>query len=112
DIPTHPVLRAAALRASLRSGEIDAALAILEAGVDPCSLALPDETDQRDALHIAATLNDSRPLRAMIAAGVDINHRCAGLTPLLLATRDSYYGRPEIVMALIANGADIHVRDE
>lgn len=112
DIPANPVLRAAALRSALRSGQVDDALAILEAGVDPCSLALPDEADQRDALHIAATLNDSRPLRAMIAAGVDVNHRCVGLTPLLLATRDSYYGRPEIVLALIANGADIHVRDE
>lgn len=111
-IPDNPVLRAASLRASLRGGDIDHALAVLEAGVDPCSLALPDETDQRDALGIAATLNDSRPLRAMIAAGIDVNHRCVGLTPLLLATRDSYYGRPEIVLALIANGADIQARDE
>lgn len=112
EIPGNPVLRAAALRSALRSGDIDHALAVLEAGVDPCSLALPDEADQRDALGIAATLNDSRPLRAMIAAGIDVNHRCVGLTPLLLAARDSYYGRPEIVLALIANGADIHVRDE
>lgn len=111
-IPGNPVLRAAALRASLRGGDIDYALAILDAGVDPCSLALPDETDQRDALGIAATLNDSRPLRAMIAAGIDVNHRSVGLTPLLLASRDSYYGRPEIVLALIANGADIDARDE
>lgn len=111
EVPANPLLRAAALREALREGHIDHALVILQAGTDPCALALPDESDQRNALAIAATLNDSRPLRAMIAAGVDVNYRCGGLTPLQLATRDSYYGRPEIVLALLANGADIHVRD-
>jgi ankyrin repeat protein len=104
-IPDNALLRAAALRTALREGDVDHALALIAAGVDPVAPALPDEGDQRDALVIAATLNDSRPLRALIGAGADVNHRCQELTPLLAATRDSYYGRAEIVLALIANGA-------
>jgi ankyrin repeat protein len=111
-IPTSALLRAAALRDALRSGAIDRSLAIIQAGVHATAPALPDEDDQRDALIIAATLNDSRPLRAMIAAGADVNHRSRGLTPLLAATRDSYYGREETVIALLANGADLSVCDD
>jgi ankyrin repeat protein len=104
-IPDNALLRSAALRTALREGDVDHALVLIDAGVDPVAPALPDEGDQRDALVIAATLNDSRPLRALIGAGADVNHRCQDLTPLLAATRDSYYGRAEIVLALIANGA-------
>lgn len=111
-IPDNALVRAAALRTALRDGHVDRALAIIGAGVDVTASAFPDEADQRDALTIAATLNDSRPLRAMIAGGADVNHRWQQLTPLLAACRDSYYGRAEIVLALIANGADAAVRDE
>lgn len=111
-IPDSALARAAALRAALRDGHVDRALAIIGAGVDVTAPAFPDEADQRDALTVAATLNDSRPLRAMIAGGADVNHRWQQLTPLLAACRDSYYGRAEIVLALIANGADAGVRDE
>jgi ankyrin repeat protein len=110
-IPANALLRATALRTALREGDIERSLAIIEAGTDPITPALPDESDQRDALTIAATLNDSRPLRALIAAGVDVNHRCHDLTPLLAATRDSYYGRTETVLVLLANGAALDVRD-
>lgn len=111
-IPQRPLLRDAALRTALREGRVERALVLLAAGASATAAALPDEVDQRDALTIAATLNDSRPLRAMIAAGASIEHRCQGLTPLLAACRDSYYGRAEIVLALIANGADLAVTDE
>src|SRR5690606_28725403 len=99
-IPANALLRSAALRAALRAGSVERALAILDAGVDPMAPALPDELDQRNALTIAATLNDSRPMRAMIAAGADVNHRSHGITPLLAAPRDSYYGRAETVLVL------------
>lgn len=110
-IPESALQRDVALREALHQGHVDQALRLLAAGVDVTAPAWPDEVDQRDALTIAATLHDSRPLRAMIAAGADINHASNGHTPLLAATRDSYYGRPEIVMSLLANGADLKVRD-
>lgn len=110
-VPDSALQRDVALRAALHEGRIDYALRLLAAGTDVTAPAWPDEVDQRNALTIAATLNDSRPLRAMIAAGADINHDSGGLTPLLAATRDSYYGRPEIVMSLLANGADLNLRD-
>src|SRR5690606_39717227 len=34
-----------------------------------------------------------------------------GLNPLLAATRDSWHGRPEAVMTLLANGADPRAAD-
>ncbi len=110
-IPGNALLRSAALRDALRAGAVERALTILAADADPTVPAMPDEADQRDALTIAATLNDSRPLRAMIAAGADVNHQCHGISPLLAATRDSYYGRAETVIALLANGADLRLAD-
>ncbi len=110
-IPESALQRDVALREALHLGNIDHALRLLAAGANVIAPAWPDEVDQRDALTVAATLNDSRPLRAMIAAGADINHASNGQTPLLAATRDSYYGRPEIVMSLLANGADLKARD-
>ena len=55
---------------------------------------------------LAAVLPDLRLLRALIARGVDLNASHAGMTPLLAATRDSWHGRPDAVMTLLANGAD------
>ena len=55
---------------------------------------------------LAAVLSDLRLLRALIAAGVDLNLVQGGLTPLLAAVRDSYHGRPDAVLMLLANGAD------
>jgi ankyrin repeat protein len=42
---------------------------------------------------------------------VDLNDVASGMTPLLAATRDSWHGRPEAVMTLLANGADPRVTD-
>ena len=60
---------------------------------------------------LASLLPDTRLLRALIARGVDLNRRHAGLTPLLAATRDSLRGRPDAVMTLLANGADPRAAD-
>jgi ankyrin repeat protein len=54
---------------------------------------------------------DLRLLRELIARGVDLNDVASGMTPLLAATRDSWHGRPEAVMTLLANGADPRVTD-
>src|SRR5690606_8452164 len=70
-----------------------------------------DERDQRPLAVLAAVLPDLRLLRALIAAGVDVNAAHGGLTPLLAATRDSWHGRPEAVMTLLANGADPRAAD-
>lgn len=104
--------RAVRLREAVRDGQVEQALALLAAGADATEPPWPDDADQRDAVIIAASLTDSRPLRAMIAAGVDVNHRCQGITPLLAATGNAYYvGRVEIVLTLLANGARLDVRD-
>ena len=100
-----------ALYAAARAGRVDQALALLEAGADAHGLPLEDERDQRPLAVLAAVLPDLRLLRALIAAGVDVNAAHGGLTPLLAATRDSWHGRPEAVMTLLANGADPRAAD-
>ncbi|HEX5693305.1 MAG TPA: ankyrin repeat domain-containing protein, partial [Arenimonas sp.] len=94
------------LFAATRAGRIEAALAALADGADPETLPEPGERDQRSLPMLAALLGDLRLLRELIARGADLNAEHAGLTPLLAATRDSWHGRPEAVMTLLANGAD------
>lgn len=106
DEPLEPALYEAA-----RSGRVDRALELLEAGADPHALPPAGDRDQRSLAALAAVLPDLRLLRALIARGVDLNRAHAGLTPLLAATRDSWHGRPEAVMTLLANGADPRALD-
>lgn len=101
----------AALYAAARGGRVDRALGLLDAGADPHALPPPGERDQRALAVLAAVLPDLRLLRALIAAGVDVNAAHAGMTPLIAATRDSWHGRPEAVMTLLANGADPRAAD-
>jgi hypothetical protein len=91
---------------ALRKGRVELAMQALAAGANPH--ALPDEADhdQRTLPMLAVLQGDLRLLRALIASGVDLNQAHGGLTPLLAATRDSWHGRPEAVMTLLANGAD------
>ena len=98
--------QAAALLAATRDGDIERALALVEAGADPATAPLADDRDQRPVLMLAALLPDTRLLRGLIAKGADVNRATGGLTPLLAATRDSLHGRAEAVMTLLANGAD------
>ncbi len=95
-----------ALYAAARSGRVDRALALLETGANPHAQPPQDDRDQRSLLLLAAVLPDLRLLRALITQGVQVNETRAGMTPLLAATRDSWHGRPEAVMTLLANGAD------
>jgi ankyrin repeat protein len=102
---------AADLYAAARSGRVDRALALIEAGADVHAPPAAGERDQRNLAVLAAVLPDLRLLRALIAAGADLNAAHAGMTPLLAATRDSWHGRPEAVMTLLANGADPRASD-
>jgi hypothetical protein len=101
----------ARLYAAVRAGRVEAALAALEDGADPSLPPTPDDRDQRTLPMLAALLGDLRLLRELIARGIDLNAEHAGLTPLLAATRDSWHGRPEAVMTLLANGADARHAD-
>jgi len=94
-----------------RGGRVDRALQLLEAGADPHALPPDDSRDQRSLAVLAAVLPDLRLLRALIGRGVDVNLAHRGMTPLLAATRDSWHGRPEAVMTLLANGADPRATD-
>jgi len=96
----------ALLYTAARTGRVEHALELLEAGADVHAPPPPDERDQRSLAVLAAVLPDLRLLRALIARGADLNARHAGMTPLLAATRDSWHGRPDSVMTLLANGAD------
>lgn len=100
-----------ALYAAARAGRVERALALLEAGADPHAPPAPDDRDQRTLPLLAAVLPDLRLLRGLIARGVQVNQAHAGMTPLLAATRDSWHGRPEAVMTLLANGADPRAAD-
>lgn len=99
------------LYAAARRGRVEQALALLDAGADPRIPPEPDARDRRSLAVLAAVLPDLRLLRALIARGVDVNAMHGGLNPLLAATRDSWHGRPEAVMTLLTNGADVHVVD-
>ncbi|MEO7050943.1 MAG: ankyrin repeat domain-containing protein [Rhodanobacter sp.] len=97
--------QAAALLAATRDGDIERALALLEVGADPDTAPEATDRDQRPVLMLAAMLPDTRLLRALIARGANVNRASGGITPLLAATRDSWHGRAEAVLTLLANGA-------
>ncbi|GAB3346546.1 ankyrin repeat domain-containing protein [Lysobacter tyrosinilyticus] len=96
----------AELYAAARAGRVEQALQLIDAGADLHAPPPRDDRDQRSLAVLAAVLPDLRLLRALIAHGVDLNVTHAGMTPLLAATRDSWHGRPDAVMTLLANGAD------
>ena len=99
------------LYAAARLGRVERALALLTAGADPHAPPEAEARDRRSLPVLAAVLPDLRLLRALIERGVDVNAVQEGMTPLLAATRDSWHGRPEAVMTLLANGADPRIAD-
>jgi ankyrin repeat protein len=111
DAGHDPAALQAALYAAARTGRVERALQLLDAGADARALPQADDRDQRSLPVLAAVLPDLRLLRALIARGVDLNAAHAAMTPLLAATRDSWHGRPEAVMTLLANGADPRTPD-
>ncbi|KGM52778.1 ankyrin [Lysobacter concretionis Ko07 = DSM 16239] len=99
--PLEPALYDAA-----RSGRVERALELIQAGADPHAPPPVEDRDQRSLAVLAAVLPDLRLLRGLIERGVDLNQAHAGITPLLAATRDSWHGRPDAVTTLLANGAN------
>ena len=110
--PEQIATASAELYAAARAGRVDRALALLESGADPLSPPPAGERDQRGLAQLAAVLPDLRLLRTLIQRGVPLGAEARRLTPLLAATRDSWHGRPEAVMTLLANGADPRARDD
>nr|WP_158987260.1 ankyrin repeat domain-containing protein [Lysobacter panacisoli] len=102
---------APALYAAARAGRVERAMELIELGADVTAPPPADDRDQRNLAVLAAVLPDLRLLRALIAHGIDLNASHAGVTPLLAATRDSWHGRPDAVMTLLANGADPRLTD-
>jgi len=102
---------AQALYRAVADGDSKRALELLAAGADVHALPPADARDQRTLAMLAVLLPDLRVLRALLERGIDINHRHAGLSPLLVATRDSWQGRPDAVTMLLANGADPRAAD-
>src|SRR5688572_17943231 len=94
------------LYAAARGGRVEQALQLIDAGANVHAPPPHEDRDQRHLPVLAAVLPDLRLLRALIAHGADLNRAHAGMTPLLAATRDSWHGRPDAVMTLLANGAD------
>ena len=115
--PVHAALQQSSdaldiqLHDAARAGRVERALELIEQGADPHALPGPDDRDKRSLPVLAAVLPDLRLLRALIGQGVDVNAAHAGMTPLLAATRDSWHGRPDAVMTLLANGADPRLAD-
>ena len=99
------------LYVAARAGRVERALQLLEAGADARAAAPAGDRDRRGLPVLAAVLPDLRLLRGLIERGVDLNAAHAWTTPLLAATRDSWHGRPEAVMTLLANGADPRIAD-
>ena len=99
------------LYTAARTGRVERALELVEAGADVHAPPPSDQHDQRSLAVLAAVLPDLRLLRALIARGADLNAAHASMTPLLAATRDSWHGRPDAVMTLLANGADPRAAD-
>ncbi|MBB1059861.1 ankyrin repeat domain-containing protein [Marilutibacter spongiae] len=104
--PLEPALYAAA-----RGGRVERALELIADGADPHAPPPEGDRDRRSLAALAAVLPDLRLLRQLIAEGVDLNATAGGMTPLVAATRDSWHGRPDAVMTLLANGADPRLAD-
>lgn len=102
----HPGRDATLLNAAA-NGNVSQALELLAAGADPNVLPGRNDRDQRSPLMSAVCHSDLRLLRALIERGADPNLSVHGVAPLLLACRDTLVGRPDVVMTLIANGADL-----
>ncbi|GAB3102097.1 ankyrin repeat domain-containing protein [Lysobacter terrae] len=106
ELPLGSLPLEAELYAAARVGRVEQALQLIDAGADVHAPPPMDDRDQRSLAVLAAVLPDLRLLRVLIAHGIDLNATHAGMTPLLAATRDSWHGRPDAVMTLLANGAD------
>ena len=101
------------LHEAVAYGHTEAVEALLAAGASVDAKMVGTSTDgvmvTLRPLHLAAGKGDMGPLRALIAAGADLDVTSYnGLTPLHLAARQ---GHASVVEALAAAGASIEARD-
>lgn len=71
------------------------------------NLAIVSLSTDTDAFCTLIKQGNYEAVKGMIEAGVDVNKKSVGLTPLMYAARQN---RIEIVKLLIANGADIKAK--
>jgi uncharacterized protein len=102
----------AKLQRSVAEGNLPQVQKLLGLGANPNAVPELSAIDQRTPLVLAAGTGQLPILRALIAGGADVNQLSCGITPLLAATRDSWSGRFDVVMALLTNGADVAVQDQ
>ncbi|RPD91252.1 ankyrin repeat domain-containing protein [Aureibaculum marinum] len=62
-----------------------------------------------DAFCKLITTGDYKAVKSMIEAGVDIDKKSVGMTPLMYAAR---YNRVDVVKLLIANGANLKAKSD
>lgn len=110
-IPEDELDRTAMLYSLAHAGQTQAACALIDAGANPFANPHPDAIDQRSLVVVASLLPDLSLLRKLIALGASLNSDDGSLDPLIAATRDSWHGRPDAVMTLLANGADPRATD-
>ncbi|HKK92461.1 MAG TPA: ankyrin repeat domain-containing protein [Longimicrobiales bacterium] len=91
------------LMVAARTGHGDAAVLLLDAGANPSATTSTGVT----ALHFAAGAGQTQAVRALVAAGVDVDAResAMGQTPLIFAANE---GRKDAVQVLIDAGGDVN----
>ncbi len=91
------------LMVAARTGHGDAAVLLLDAGANPDATTSTGVT----ALHFAAGAGQTQAVRALVAAGVDVDARegAMGQTPLIFAANE---GRTDAVQVLIDAGAEVN----
>lgn len=105
------------LLAASAAGDVNGAEAALAAGADPNAQTEPVHTGMRTAIHEAAVRGHAAVIRALAAAGADVNARASSLeypaarsfTALHLAAQG---GDEETVRALLELGADPSLKGE
>jgi hypothetical protein len=101
-LPPTPLL------AALWGGDRTAALALIAGGADPNAADTRDFGFGCAPLHLAADADDPELIRALVAAGADVNARTVwGQTPLWFACNG---GRALAARELLAAGADPNSR--
>jgi uncharacterized protein len=112
DASTDPELSAVQLlQRAVAAGDAKSVDRLLASGVNPNNPLPMQAADLRSPLVLAAISGQLAMIKRLIAGGAEVNGKSADLTPLLAATRDTWSGRFDVVMALLTNGADVHVKD-
>lgn len=98
----NALVPAQSLHGAIAKGENDAALKLIESGVD---IEAKDPGSGASALHYAVMKDNMALIELMLRRGADVNSRTrSGTTPLHTAV---LYGRLEVAQLLIEKGAEI-----